>query len=112
MIDALVGHLTADYLLQNGWMALNKKQRSFPCVVHCAIWTACVCLFAGWSSPVVIAVLFVSHFIQDRTQIIAWYMDHVGQYSFRTGPCAPWSAIVVDNVWHILTIWLLWRFAV
>lgn len=25
MIDAIVGHLVGDYLLQNDWMALNKK---------------------------------------------------------------------------------------
>lgn len=107
LISALVGHLVGDYLLQNDWMALNKKQRSFHCAVHCAIWTACVCLFAGWFNPLVIASLFVTHFIQDRTQIVAWYMDHVGQTSFRTGMCAPWSAIVVDNVWHILTLWII-----
>ncbi len=32
--------------------------------------------------------------------------------AFLTGPCAPWSGIVVDNVWHILTIWAVWKFLV
>jgi hypothetical protein len=22
----------------------------------------------------------------------------------------PWSIIVVDNVWHLVTIWAVWRF--
>lgn len=115
LLGGIIGHLVGDYLLQNDWMALQKKQSSFRCAVHCAIWTAAVCFFGRvgqftvnlW---LVVAILFVTHFIQDRTQIIARYMDAIGQKQFRTGPCAPWSIIVVDNVWHIVTIWAVWRF--
>jgi hypothetical protein len=107
MTDAIVGHLVGDYLLQSDWQASGKKTRSWICAVHCLIWTACVCGFAGWYNPWAIAILFGAHFIQDRSQVIAWWMDAVGQKSFRTGVCAPWSAIVVDNVFHILTIWIV-----
>lgn len=107
--SACVGHLVGDYLLQNDWMALHKKASSIRCAVHCALWTAGVCLLAGWTSPVVILILFTTHFAQDRTNVVAWWMDLIGQKQFRVGPCAPWSGIVVDNVWHILTIYLLWR---
>jgi hypothetical protein len=108
MISALVGHLVGDYLAQNDWMALNKKQSSGHCAVHCAVWTACVMLFSGWPFWTWVP-LFWSHFLQDRTQIVTWYMDAVGQKSFRTGVCAPWSSIVVDNVWHVVTLWILWK---
>lgn len=108
MISALVGHLVGDYLLQNDWMAANKKTSTLHCAVHCAIWSTCVCLFAWW--PVwVWPILFVTHFIQDRTTVIAKYMDAMGQTSFRTGTCSPWSIIVVDNVWHIVTLWAIWK---
>jgi hypothetical protein len=63
---ALVGHMVGDYLLQNDWMAQNKKQRSFPCVVHCALWASAVSLFAGWG-PLPWLFLFLLHFAQDRT---------------------------------------------
>lgn len=112
---AIVGHLVGDYLLQNDWMALNKKSSSLHCAVHCAIWTACVCLAAGWmpantyNQITAQFILFALHFAQDRTQVIAWWMDTIGQKKFRTGPCAPWSIIVVDNVWHIVTIALVAR---
>lgn len=108
MVEAVIGHLVGDYILQNDWMALNKKQSSFHCFVHCAIWTACVCLFGGFGI-VAAAILFVTHFIQDRTSIISWWMDLIGQKQFRTGICSPWSVIVVDNVWHLLTIWAVWK---
>ena len=107
---AVIGHLVGDYLLQNDWMALHKKQSDFRCGVHCALWTAAVCVFTGWSAPVIWLVLFVAHYAQDRTNVIAWWMDTVGQRQFRTGPCAPWSSIVVDNVWHLVAITLVWRF--
>lgn len=117
---ALIGHLVGDYLLQNDWMALNKKKSSFHCVIHCLIWAICVISFAGWYGPhdahwfngEVFTILFVTHFLQDRTNIVAWWMDLIGQKSFRTGICAPWSIIVVDNVWHIVTIWAVWKFVI
>jgi Protein of unknown function (DUF3307) len=108
MISALVGHLVGDYLLQNDYLALNKKKSTSACAIHCAIWTACVVMFAWWPWWTAIP-LFVTHFIQDRTQVINWWMDFAGQKQFRTGACAPWSVIVVDNVWHVLTIWILWK---
>jgi hypothetical protein len=108
MISAFVGHLVGDYILQNNWMASNKKKSSVHCAVHCAIWSACVAGFALW--PIwTLVPLFVTHFIQDRTKIIAWWMDGMGQKEFRTGIYSPWSEVVVDNVWHILTIWCIWR---
>jgi hypothetical protein len=104
MLDALIGHLVGDYILQNDWMALNKKISSLHCGVHCLIWTACVVLFAAWGWKAA-AFLFVAHFVQDRTGLIRRWMSLVGQDQFATGPCSPWSIIVVDNVWHILQIY-------
>lgn len=110
---AIVGHLVGDYLLQNDWMALNKKTRTFNCAVHCTLWTLAVCVFTGWWTPPIIAILWITHFVQDRTNIILWWMLKVNrQKQFATGPCSPWSIIVVDNVWHIVTLWAVWKFIV
>jgi hypothetical protein len=128
LLLAIIGHLVGDYLLQNDWMALNKKKWknscpinclehrildcfNFPCFVHCVLWTLAVCLFSGWHSIPVIAFLFVTHYIQDRTQIIGWWMrlKWKDQSKFAEPPMAPWSLIVVDNVWHIVTIWAVWK---
>lgn len=111
MIDAFVGHLTGDYILQNDYLAIGKKKSSLICAAHCAIWTACVCLLAGWPSPLAIAILFITHFAQDRGSVVSMWMDAIGQKSFRQN-LAPWSSIVVDNVLHIITIWAVWRFVI
>lgn len=117
---AIIGHLVGDYLLQNDWMALNKKKHSIPCLMHCWLWSTAVMLFSGWQwlpkphAAIVFLVLFITHFIQDRTQIIGWWM-HLkwkDQSKFAESPMAPWSLIVVDNVWHIVTLWAVWKFLV
>lgn len=109
LLLAIIGHLIGDYLIQNDWMALHKKDYWFHCVVHCFLWSTAVCLFAGWGLLPWLS-LFLTHFAQDHANVVAWWMDLIGQHQFRTGPCAPWSIIVVDNVWHIVTIWAVWEF--
>ena len=111
LASAIVGHLVGDYLLQTDWMAQNKKLRSWPCAAHCAIWTLCVCLFAGlgWEAA---TFLFACHFAQDRTQIVRWWMAlrWKDQQGFMQPPLAPWSFIVVDNTWHVVQLWVAVRF--
>lgn len=116
---AIIGHLVGDYLLQNDWMALNKKSPgphgNTACVVHCAIWTFAVIVFSEWyRSPhlfLVCTVLFLTHYAQDRTQIIRFWMTRINrQPKFVEPPMAPWSIIVVDNVWHIVALWAVWKF--
>ncbi len=106
---AFLGHLVGDYLLQTDWMAMNKKQQSLPAAIHCLIWSLSVLFFTGWGWQIGL-VLFVFHFIQDRTQIINQWMNRFGQKEFANGPFAPWSLVIVDNTFHLLQIWLVWKF--
>lgn len=113
-MDWLIGHLIGDYLLQNDWMALNKKRDSTPCAIHCMIWTLSVyfCQAASHPWPTwTIPILFVSHFVQDRTEIVRWIMEHKGQRGFAQAPMAPWSLVVVDNVLHLFALWIIARVA-
>lgn len=120
---AIVGHLVGDYLLQNDWMALNKKRSMTICAIHCFIWANCVMIFAGWfTNHWAFTVLYCTHLVQDHSDIVKSWMSMIGQKQFmkcddfdltdmRVVPgLGPWSVIVVDNVWHILTIWVVWRF--
>lgn len=102
----LIGHLVGDYLLQNDWMALNKKKRHLPCVVHCLLYSLAIWAFTGWPLWAV-GLVYVTHFVQDRTTIVNRWMSAIGQQQFASGPCSPWSIIVVDNVWHLVVLYLL-----
>lgn len=107
-MDYLVGHLIGDYLLQNDWMAQGKKRSTLPCVVHVSLYTLAVGLLTGWPLWAA-AVVWLTHFAQDRTAVVAWWMRRVGQSGFASPPLAPWSVIVVDNVWHLVTLYALSR---
>ena len=106
LINAIIGHLVGDFLLQNDYMALRKKQSSWICGMHCAIWTTMVMVFADWPFWCIFP-LFLTHFFQDRTDFIRWYMRKIGQNSFMEPPLGPWSVIIVDQVWHLLVLWAL-----
>lgn len=65
---------------------------------------------------VVLAVVVVFQAVQIsslKNDVQLWgKMADIGfetLHQFRTGVCAPWSAIVVDNIFHIVTIWIVWK---
>jgi hypothetical protein len=77
----------------------------------------CVMLFSGWYHAtnllIVCWFLFLTHYIQDRTYIIKFWMTRINrQPKFAEPPMAPWSMIVVDNVWHIVALWFVWKFII
>ncbi len=109
----IIGHLVGDYLLQNDWMAKNKTSSTLVCLIHAGLWTEAVRLLEWdhWyllqGGPVSFWLL-VSHFLIDRYRLAWRSMAYTGQLAFRDGPLSPWSIIVVDNTWHLVTIWIAW----
>lgn len=120
LAGAVVGHLVGDYILQNDYIARYKKTNSWVCAGHCFWWALAVMIFSGQGYPhnelkafIVFSILFITHFIQDRTNLVkVWMIKISHQELFAQPPMAPWSIIVVDNVWHIVAIWCVWRFIV
>jgi hypothetical protein len=96
----IYAHLIGDYLIQNDWMAVGKKKRSWICAVHVLAYLVpfLFCGLSWWQ----LALIGVEHFIQDRTGIVVWFMKAKGSAAFATGPCSPWSIIVTDNIMHVL----------
>lgn len=79
MMAQILSHLWGDYIFQSDWMALNKSKRSWPCLVHCLLYTACF-LFVTRSVPA-LAVIFVTHFMIDRfglARYLVWAKNHLG----------------------------------
>jgi hypothetical protein len=101
----IYAHLIGDYLLQNDWMALGKKEKSRNCLVHVLIYMVPF-LFTPLEVWQILAI-GLQHYIQDRTQFVMWFMKVKGSEKFATGPCAPWSIIVTDNILHILFMALI-----
>lgn len=106
-MEQLVLHAVGDYLLQNDWMALNKKQKGllglWACLVHCTLYSLPFLLIG---SPLQVSVIFVTHFLIDRWFFVRWYMNTIGQKKFSQPPTGPWSVFVVDNTFHVVCNYL------
>jgi hypothetical protein len=101
-MNVYLAHLIGDYLIQTDWMANGKKWSSWICLVHVLTY-----LIPFLFTPLnywQIIIIGIEHFIQDRTGIIQWFMKIKGSSAFAQPPCAPWSVILTDNIFHILFI--------
>jgi hypothetical protein len=98
----IYAHLIGDYLLQTDWMAKGKRTSSWICTVHVAVYMLpfLLCSFAWWQ----LLLIAIQHWIQDRTQLVAWVMRWTGKSAdgFMGPPFTPWSFILMDNILHVL----------
>lgn len=103
----LVGHLVGDYVLQTDEMARRKRTSSAMCWFHCYSYALAVWLFSFWWLPFwALPVVMLLHFPVDRWGIVPAFMRLNGQSGFLT-KLSPWSAIVVDNTYHLACLWLI-----
>ena len=76
----LILHMVGDYLLQNDWMAQNKKVKgwegAWACFVHCFTYSVPFVVAFGWYAGIVV---FVTHFAIDRTGFVVWFMRITGK---------------------------------
>lgn len=97
----LLCHLVGDYCLQNQWMASNKVKRSWPCLVHCLLYTLPFLLLTqDWAD---LAIIFSTHFLIDRFRLASYW---VHWYGIGKGDNVPaflsvWLTIIVDNTAHL-----------
>lgn len=104
-------HFIGDYIIQNHWMAVNKKVKGFKgfmaCLIHCVTYSLPFLLIG--SLPAV-SVIFVSHFIIDRGNLVQWFIAAKngtfsitnGGYPDGTPPfLSVWLVIIIDNIFHV-----------
>lgn len=96
-MEQLLAHLTGDYLIQNNWMARNKESNSFACLIHCILYTMCFWFLASWPA---LAVIFVTHFVVDRTGVV----KKISNWAMGDAPdfLKVFVAIARDNTVHLL----------
>ncbi len=72
---ALIAHLVADWLLQNDWMARNKKDLRHPAAwVHAAIYGLLLGVALGWLGGLVLGTL---HVVIDTGWPVNWWLRAV-----------------------------------
>jgi hypothetical protein len=98
-MNPFVAHLVGDFILQNEWMAVNKKDRSFACMVHVLVYLIpfLFCQLQWWQ----ILLIGIQHFIQDRTEFVLWWMHKWKRINSGEGRGI---ALFVDQAFHIVWI--------
>ncbi len=93
------------------WDGYESRQKAWltghlACTVHCLLYTLAVWACSFWWMPWWGAVAcFAVHWPLDRFRLAGRWMRNVsGQKAFASGPLSPWSIIVVDNTFHLLTL--------
>lgn len=113
----LILHLIGDYIIQNDWMALNKKKFSWKgelaCQIHCITYALPFFFITDWLG---VLLIYLSHYAIDRTNVIAWFLAvrngvfHVKNFGFgeeRPFVITIWLYIITDNIFHIVGNWII-----
>ena len=132
----LILHGIGDYFLQTDWQALNKKKPGWlgfwACLKHCITYSLPFKFIGSWGA---VFVIFVTHFIIDRTNIVAYALawkngvkkkseivNYAGESNmvydisnFGFGKERPfaitiWLYIICDNLCHIICNYLVIKY--
>lgn len=131
----LLLHAIGDYLIQNDWMALNKKKSGWngflACFVHCLTYSLPFYLIADTFQ---VSMIFLTHFIIDRWRLVDYFLaiknnvknDYwrplisgfrfietkydISNFGFskeRPQLITVWLYIITDNIFHLICNYLI-----
>jgi len=135
IIRLIFGHIVGDYLLQNIWMAVDKKKEIIPCIIHCLIYTISICVFIfpeiivkGILDIIFILILvFMSHYILDAATIVDKFLHLIGGRSwdntkdlankcfstYESNIIVSYTVLVhagIDNGLHLIMLYFIFKF--
>lgn len=125
----LILHGIGDYFIQTDFQALNKKKKGWLgfwcCLKHCVFYSLPFLFIGSWLA---VLVIFVTHFIIDRTNLVSYllaiknnviYAGHkeflnskkynIENFGFsmeRPVFITVWLNIITDNLLHIICNYL------
>lgn len=121
----IFGHLLGDYLFQSKEMAIKKSEHTisgfFWCVLHCVIYTLCILLMIQKINPLIIILVFLSHYPIDRYSLAKYWLKLIQGRDIENAYLSTkkyheidliFSCIVyliVDNTLHLLLLWCIFN---
>jgi hypothetical protein len=128
----LLLHLFGDFIVQNDYVALNKKKNTLKgwiyCTFHCVTYSLPFLLIASWKAVIMIGL---THFIIDKTNIVAYFLawrnnvhnpselkSKYGNYDIsnfgfqlqRPFAITIWLLILTDNTIHLILNYLFIKY--
>ena len=121
-MEQLLLHLFGDFVVQNDWMAMNKKKKGWngflACFVHTLTYSLPFLLITNWLA---FLVIWWTHFIIDRTKIIDHFIKwknrapdikNFGFHHERPLFVSVWIYIFVDNTFHLIINYLAIKYII
>jgi len=120
-MEQLLLHLIGDFILQNDYVATNKKNKGLLglciCICHGFLYTVPFVIFLDLSITCAL-VICVTHVIIDRTIIttrfLAWRnstsLTNFGFSDERPAHLTLWLNIITDNTFHLIINFLAIRY--
>lgn len=112
-MEQLILHLLGDYILQNDYLAMAKKNKGLggfiSCFTHCLLYSI---PFGIYTRSWIVGILIgVSHFALDRTTVVTKFLmirngvkdsSNFGFHPDRPKFISVWLYIITDNCFHII----------
>jgi hypothetical protein len=106
----IYAHLIGDYIVQNDWMAGNKKNKGAYGTKACLIHVITYMIPFLFTSLTALQLILIGsqHYIQDRTFFVSWFCRITGK--FQNDFNRFWGHVIVDNVFHIVFMMLIVKY--
>ncbi len=111
IIYSFLLHLFGDYIVQNDWMATNKKKPTLigeiACQIHCITYSLPFLFILGWTA---VFFIYLTHYIIDRFHLVDWVLaikngtfntENFGFPKDRPIYLTLWLYIFTDNIFHL-----------
>jgi len=106
-MNALAGHMLGDWLLQNRWIAANKRTSWVALHLHVAIVTMSVVQFAGWWDYRGV-LHYGAHLAIDGLALGKNWPDWFGMGDPDSRDPAPmWLRLMCDQAMHVISLALI-----
>lgn len=102
----IVGHAVGDFLLQTSWQAENKSRIWKALITHGLVYSIVVYLFAllaGGISLISIVVIFLSHVLLDKGNIVNWWIKTIKKEQADKAQIR----FLVDQSLHVLVLLII-----
>lgn len=115
----VLAHFIGDFLLQNDYIAVNKKKSSLVCTFHVILYMLPFC-FTG-INEIQFFLIFIQHWLQDRTVFVAFYCRTFGIFQSELKQNAlvannkfervlPWGHFIIDQIFHFIWLWVVYNY--
>jgi|Wag4MinimDraft_13_1082653.scaffolds.fasta_scaffold00465_10 hypothetical protein len=104
----LIYHLLGDWLFQPAEWAKKKTSDYRYLFVH-ALTYSLIVLIPVWGYPnfwLIAAIIFFTHFFIDTRKPTIWWIKYIK----RDKEAPMWLVFVIDQVFHIIILYFIWRY--